>query len=984
MRHPLHYTVFLFVLLAGWNSEQRVSAQASNRPNITVASRLPSLTVNVFPADFNKDGRTDLVGSSDGGFSRAGALEVRYGNGNGTFGDPVRPALPPMVPLGVGDFDNDTRTDILAYHVQRNSTGAVTSEGIVIVPGTASGFGTPVTVDVPVMVGDFLVAAIADFDRDGNRDFVFSGWDDNIYILPGNGDLTFDPARSLPTGWLSRAAVAADLNNDSLTDLAITSEYGRRLDIFLNQGAFTFTASVVPFDRPTLGITAWDVNGDGNRDLLVGSGDFNLSANAWEESFINVMLGNGTGTFASPVRVPSVPGPVAVVAGDFNRDGRVDVASANQSNPYNPQCDGSGSLFATVSILPGLGNGSFGAAATFSLGFDQRNDDRFRSVNALRTNDVNRDGHTDLITAPGAVLLNSAAAANRAPTASAGSDQQNVFSSDLVLLGSGSDPDFDAVSYEWTDEAGRVVGRQPVACIREFYNAPQQTFTLTVTDGRGGVATDRMTAYFYDSSASTPSVWFVRPTEGERVGAGVPYTVRFTASSPVNDVITRVDIDFSTNGGDTWTAITECSALPGSATTCTWRNPNPLTSRAALRATVRDSSGRQGTATTPLFAIVSDASGPNGLPAGWSHNDIGAVGAAGSAAYGNGVFTVRGSGADIWNTADEFHYAWQWAYDDFSITARVLTVQNVNPWTKAGLMIRTSAWSGAPGAQHASIFATPSTVKGLAFQRRPMDNGPSESTAGPALSPSVWLKLTRVGSRVTSYYRKNATDPWTVIAAQTFSYLGPQVAVGLAVSSHLDGAVATATFDNVTIDPLPTFTAVDIGAVGVAGTTRRPDDATTVTLEGSGADIWNAADAFRYYYAPWRGDGTITVRVRSIENTNAWAKAGVMFRESLGPGARHVMAIVSPGRGLAVQYRATTGQASAQAASVPGTAPKWIRLTRSGNTFTASHSSDGITWQSLGSATVAMGQDVYVGLPVTSHNNTTRATALFDDVRITP
>jgi hypothetical protein len=204
------------------------------------------------------------------------------------------------------------------------------------------------------------------------------------------------------------------------------------------------------------------------------------------------------------------------------------------------------------------------------------------------------------------------------------------------------------------------------------------------------------------------------------------------------------------------------------------------------------------------------------------------------------------------------------------------------------------------------------------------------------------------------------------------------VLVGLAVSSHVDGTIASAQFDNVVIGAVQPFTSTDIGAVGLSGTTTT--NAAGVTLEGSGADIWGTADAFRYHYMTLSGDWTITARVGSIENTHAWAKAGVMFRDSLSANARHVMAIVSPGKGVALQYRAAPGGVSAQAALRAGTAPEWLRLTRADTEFTAFVSEDGVTWTVLGSVTVPMPVTIRVGLPVTSHNNATLATAQFTDV----
>src|SRR6185295_3934185 len=100
----------------------------------------------------------------------------------------------------------------------------------------------------------------------------------------------------------------------------------------------------------------------------------------------------------------------------------------------------------------------------------------------------------------------------------------------------------------------------------------------------------------------------------------------------------------------------------------------------------------------------------------------GAVGAAGSAVGTVSTARVTGSGADIWGTADEFHWAFRSATGNFSVEALVDDVENVNRWTKAGLMIRASSEAGS---QHASVFATPTTEKNVAFQGRQAANGPS-------------------------------------------------------------------------------------------------------------------------------------------------------------------------------------------------------------------------------------------------------------------
>jgi hypothetical protein len=187
------------------------------------------------------------------------------------------------------------------------------------------------------------------------------------------------------------------------------------------------------------------------------------------------------------------------------------------------------------------------------------------------------------------------------------------------------------------------------------------------------------------------------------------------------------------------------------------------------------------------------------------------------------------------------------------------------------------------------------------------------------------------------------------------------------------------------IDDVRSMAQAEVGDIRPEGRGTVGSSGMDTIVEGAGADIWGTADAFHYYYTKWNGDGRVIVRVKSLQNVNAWTKAGIMFRETLDPGSKQVMAIVSPAKGIAMQYRASTGGASAQAAQAPGHAPVWLMLRRFGNHFEASYSTDGESWNTLGETDVAMAAGVYVGLPVTSHvDGSTLATAIFDDIHFIP
>src|SRR5205823_5329016 len=160
--------------------------------------------------------------------------------------------------------------------------------------------------------------------------------------------------------------------------------------------------------------------------------------------------------------------------------------------------------------------------------------------------------------------------------------------------------------------------------------------------------------------------------------------------------------------------------------------------------------------------------------------------------------------------------------------------------------------------------------------------------------------------------------------------------------------------------PTPWVTA-NIGSVGIAGSATFAN--ATFTIAGSGSDIWGTVDAFRYVYQPITGNVDIRARVTSITNSNAWAKAGVMICETLNSNSKHAMVVVTPSNGVAFQRRTATGGSSTHTAST-GSAPYWVRLVRSGNVFTAYRSADGNSWTQIGSVTISMTSNVFVGLPV--------------------
>ena len=934
------------------------------------------LDSQVWPADFNGDGITDLVASRTATTSNPGGVHVVLGRGDGTFGTPIVTNVTGRA-IEVGDFNGDRRIDVVL---------AAATNGVSILPGGGNGtFGAARQVD-----SDFGAFAITgDFNGDTRRDLILAGGPE-IRVYPGNGNFTFGTPARLPFGelWPSSecldfvlgpppcgGGVSGDFDNDGDRDFVVAGD-SQAIQIFLNNGALLFQSRQIVVGFQPTDVTARDLDGNGALDLVVA---VTAPENGmYSNGSVDVLKGNGNGTFQSAVRYRTGNGPFQVVVGDFTHDGQIDIATANRSFIFWPNCGPFLQSSDSVSILPG-NNGVFGAPTTFALE-DQSipvNDDtsRFRNtVLSLNTSDLDRDRFPDLIVSQGALLLTRAPAANRPPIANAGPDVTIVNSSFVQLVGTATDPDNHLLDFVWRGPEGTEGSTiHPSSFCFEGGLAPgAYTFTLSVDDAHGGRDDDSVVITLEDRSVP-PEIQVLRPAEGEVLTAGAPYTIRWTATDDRG--IARFDlvafIDIGPNGRAI--PISECTGLAPTATECTWRNPPP-TEAARVIVTARDTDGNFGSGASGQFFIRGTVP-PNSLPQGWTNRDVGAVGAAGSSAFSAGRFTIRGSGADIWDNADEFQFAYQAIEENGEITARVDSVQNLHRWVKAGVMIRESVNAGA---RHISLFATPTTEKGVAFQRRTTTGGASVHTSGPAITAPLWLRLTRVGDVFRAYYRKNTVDAWTLIGEETVPGFATPALFGLAVSSHVDGRLAQAVFSSVTVKNLPAWTTTLVGTTQGSATF----DHTRFSVDGAGADIWGTADGFT---ALWTGfvapNETFTARVLSLESTNVWAKAGVMIRETMDPGGRHVMVIVSPGKGVAMQWRAERDGPSVSATPRPGAAPAWVRLIRRGNTYTGQTSSDGVTWVTLGAVTLSMSPSVN-SLVVTSHNSAVVATAVFDDVRV--
>lgn len=181
------------------------------------------------------------------------------------------------------------------------------------------------------------------------------------------------------------------------------------------------------------------------------------------------------------------------------------------------------------------------------------------------------------------------------------------------------------------------------------------------------------------------------------------------------------------------------------------------------------------------------------LPAGQAAIDIGSPAVAGSSIYRNGVYTIAGAGADIGGASDQFRFVYQRMTGDGDVTARIGSLERVRAWTKAGVMIRESL---DPAARHA--MALISGGKGYSFQWRLDPGGAADFTSGGSGAAPGWVRLVRKGYTFEAFRSKDGIA-WTSMGRETIP-MSDTVYVGLAVTSHVGGRTATATFDHYSVE----------------------------------------------------------------------------------------------------------------------------------------------------------------------------------------
>jgi hypothetical protein len=302
------------------------------QPAVTIP--VGSVPISVTAADFNEDGSLDLAVSLE----NSTAFQVLFGNGDGTFQSPVTVPVPSptttlLSQITAVDLNGDGRKDLLVASIS----------GVHVFLNDGHGGFTPTaaadTVGLGFNIGGFTVA---DFNHDGHPDLAWIGISPSgcgvgqAFLSLGNGDGTFQPARLLPTGnFMPGGITAADFNHDGRMDIVVSESASlctglgagtNAVQVLLQQpdGSFRTSSNITSIVNPGAVIEG-DFDSDGNLDIAVLQSSIGVALPPPSDA-VMIYRGDGSGGFSAPSQFALPTGPNALAAASFTNTVALDLA----------------------------------------------------------------------------------------------------------------------------------------------------------------------------------------------------------------------------------------------------------------------------------------------------------------------------------------------------------------------------------------------------------------------------------------------------------------------------------------------------------------------------------------------------------------------------------------------------------------------------------------------------------------------------------
>jgi hypothetical protein len=313
--------------------------------------------------DFNNDTRIDIVVTNLGSNDMSVFLQYNRGalTNEGTY---AYGGASHLQYVTVGNMNNDTHLDIVVANYGTNNIGFLYGYG----NGT---FESQITLDTGSNSHPSCIA-IADFDGDTQLDIAVTNYGTkSVDILLGNGEGTYVSQINYGTGFVSApfVIVNGNLNNDRRSEIVAAYDDYDNVDILVAHDTGSFTDQMMYLTGPSpIFVAVADLNNDGQLDFVVVNSNNNS---------VSVFLGYGSGSFSNEIRYLTGSDPQFLAVADFNNDKRLDIVVSNEGSD-------------DVSILLGYGNGSFANQTKYSTGTSPR---------SVAAGDFNNDTQLDIVVA---------------------------------------------------------------------------------------------------------------------------------------------------------------------------------------------------------------------------------------------------------------------------------------------------------------------------------------------------------------------------------------------------------------------------------------------------------------------------------------------------------------------------------------------------------------------------------------------------------